>query len=111
MIALRGLTIAVVLCGGLVLPAFGAEVLGHNVRPERRDATEDQIRQLQVPPGFTVDVLARNLGNPRMMAVADDGMVYVSRPGSDDVVALKVREGRADGPPRTWRPSAPPVPC
>ena len=100
MLALRTLTIVVVLCGALLIAAFGAEVLGHNVRPERRDATEDQIRQLQVPPGFTVDVLARNLGNPRMMAVADDGMVYVSRPGSDDVVALKVREGRANGPPR-----------
>ena len=52
MIALRTVTIAVVLSGGLLTAAFAAEVVGHNVRPERRDATEDRIHQLQVPPGF-----------------------------------------------------------
>jgi glucose/arabinose dehydrogenase len=53
-----------------------------------------------VPPGFTIDVFARNLGNPRMMVVDDQGTVYVSRPATDDVVALKVQDGRADSPPR-----------
>lgn len=52
MIALRTVTIAVVLSGALLTAAFAAEVVGHNVRPERRDATEDRIRQLQVPPRF-----------------------------------------------------------
>ena len=71
MIALRTVTIAVVLSGALLTAAFAAEVVGHNVRPERRNATGDRIRQLQVPPGFTIDVLAQNLGNPRMMVVDD----------------------------------------
>jgi glucose/arabinose dehydrogenase len=98
--ALRTVTIAVVLSGAPFIAAFAAEVIGHNVRPERRDATEDRIRQLRVPPGFAIDVFARNLGNPRMMVVDDQGTVYVSRPETDDVVALTVQDGRADGPPR-----------
>ncbi len=100
MIALRTVTMAVVLCGTMLVAAFAAEVVGHNVRPERRDATEDHIRQLQVPPGFTIEVFARNLGNPRMMVVDADGTVYVSRPETDDVVALSVRGGQVEGPPR-----------
>jgi glucose/arabinose dehydrogenase len=100
MIALRAVTIAVVLSGALLIAAFAAEVVGHNIRPERRDATEDRIGQFQLPPGFTIDVFARNLGNPRMMVVDDQGTVYVSRPATDDVVALKVQDGRADSPPR-----------
>jgi glucose/arabinose dehydrogenase len=100
MTPVRTTLLAVALIGVLIAVALGAEVIGHNVRPERREATDERIRQLQAPPGFTIDVLARDLGNPRMMVVGDDGTVYVSRPNTDDVIALSVRDGRVDGAPR-----------
>jgi glucose/arabinose dehydrogenase len=100
MTPVRTTLLAVALVGVLIAVALGAEVIGHNVRSERREATDERIRQLQAPPGFTIDVLARDLGNPRMMVVGDDGTVYVSRPDTDDVIALSVRDGRVDGAPR-----------
>jgi glucose/arabinose dehydrogenase len=92
--------LALAVTGAAVFSAMAVEVVGHNVRPVRRDATADRARQLQRPAGFTVEVLARDLGNPRMMTV-DDGTVYVSRPDTDDVVALRLRDGRIEGAPRT----------
>jgi glucose/arabinose dehydrogenase len=73
-----------------------ARITGHNFRPERRPATDALIRQLHVPPGFEVSVFARDLGQPRMLAVGDDGTVYVSRPAQRDVLALRDRAGRAE---------------
>jgi glucose/arabinose dehydrogenase len=61
--------------------------------PRRVPPTPERIRQLQVPPGFRIQVFARDLGNPRMMAVDADGRIYVSRPGSGDVIALRDRDG------------------
>jgi glucose/arabinose dehydrogenase len=51
-----------------------------------------------LPAGFQARIFARNLGKPRMMAVAADGTVYVTRPDQNDVVALQDnnRDGRAD---------------
>jgi glucose/arabinose dehydrogenase len=86
--------------GALVMPGAMAQMVGHSFMAPRREPTEDRIRQLQVPNGFAIDVLARGLGNPRMMVVGDDGTVYVSRPAANDVVALRVRDGRVDGEPR-----------
>jgi len=45
-----------------------------------------------------VDVFATGMGNPRMMAVAPDGGVYITRPRTGDVVLLRDRDGdgRAD---------------
>lgn len=63
---------------------------------------------LRVPEGFAVSVFAEDLGNPRMMAVAEDGTVYVTRPESNDVAALRDqdRDGKADGEPRVVARSA-----
>jgi glucose/arabinose dehydrogenase len=94
----------------LTAPAFAAEEqfgklhtsTGHVFRPEPRPATDELIATLTVPDGFRLQVYARDLGNPRMMAMAPDGTLYVTRPASNDVVALADRDGdgRADGPPR-----------
>jgi glucose/arabinose dehydrogenase len=101
MVWIRELALATAFIGVAMGLAIAAEVVGHSIRPARHDATEERIRQLKTPAGFTVSVLARDLGNPRMMVVTDDGTVYVSRPDTDDVIALPWREGRMDGPPRT----------
>lgn len=66
---------------------------GHVVRPGRVAATERRIRQLQVPEGFAVNVYADGLGAPRMLAVAPDGTVYVTRRASGDVVAMRDEDG------------------
>jgi glucose/arabinose dehydrogenase len=94
----------------LTAPAFAADeqfgklhtVTSHVFRPEPRPATDELIATLTVPDGFRLQVYARDLGNPRMMAMASDRTLYVTRPASNDVVALADRDGdgRADGPPQ-----------
>jgi glucose/arabinose dehydrogenase len=77
-------------------------VTGHSFRPERVDATPELQAALRVPEGFAVGAFAADLGNPRMLAVATDGTVYVTRPETNDVVALRDEDGdgQADGEPR-----------
>jgi glucose/arabinose dehydrogenase len=91
-------TIAVVLGGGLAMSVAAQQKVGHTLRPERRDATEERIRSLTLPSGFALDVFARDVGGPRMMVTGEDGTVYVSRPDHGDVLALRDRDGdgRAD---------------
>lgn len=56
-------------------------------------------RRLRAPAGFAVDVFAQGLGGPRMLAVGDDGTVYVTRRDSGDVIALRDDgTGRATSP-------------
>jgi glucose/arabinose dehydrogenase len=57
--------------------------------PARLPYTASITRQLQVPAGFKVSLFAEGLGAPRMLAVAEDGTVYVTRRDSNDVIALK----------------------
>ena len=47
------------------------------------------VDRLRVPAGFRVNVFANGLGTARMLAVADDGTIYVTRRDSGDVLALK----------------------
>lgn len=71
----------------------GERRVGHAVRPETRKPTDELMQRLRVPNGFRVGVFADRLDNPRMMAIANDGTVYVTRPGRDDVLALRDRDG------------------
>ncbi len=57
--------------------------------PERRDFSDALLKQLKLPANFEISVYAQGLGNPRMMAFAPDGTLYVTRPMSGDVIALK----------------------
>lgn len=61
----------------------------------------DFVSQLKVPRGYRVSVWAQGLGNARMIAVAPDGAIYVSRRSEADIIRLVDRngDGRADGPP------------
>jgi len=54
---------------------------------------------VRLPPGFRIDVFARDLGRPRLFALDPRGTLLVSVPRSGRVVALPDadRDGRADG--------------
>jgi len=65
-------------------------------RPERRPVTAELVSQLRTPPGFVVSIFAQELQNPRMMAVAADGSVYVTSPQASQVVRLADTNGDGD---------------
>lgn len=69
------------------------QVTGHVLEPAGLEPTAERIASLRTPPGFEVSVFARNLGNPRMLAVADDGTVYVTRRQIGDVLMLRDADG------------------
>jgi len=64
-------------------------VVAHTFFPEHRRAPADATHALKVPQGFSVDVFAMGLSGARMLAVADDGTVYVTRPDSGEVAMLR----------------------
>ena len=71
------------------------EVVSHAFRPEHREFSDERLKQLKVPAGFKVNVFSKGLGNARMMAVADDATVYVTRMKEGKVTML--RDENADG--------------
>lgn len=74
------------------------QVEGSLVTPERLEFNESLLQELKIPDGFEISVFAKNLGNPRNIAVAADGTVYVTRRQQGDVLALRDRnrDGQAD---------------
>lgn len=64
---------------------------GHVLEPRKK--TLASIKDLKVPEGFKVSIFAEHLINPRMMAVAEDGTIYVTRRSVGDVVMLNDRDG------------------
>src|SRR3954447_10396077 len=83
------------------------EKKGDEFHPANRRPTAALIRKLRVPEGFRVNTFAEGLAvgrgegekrGPRMLAVGEDGTVYVTRPGFGDVLALRDSDGdgRAD---------------
>jgi len=73
------------------------------VKPDKVDATPERIAGLKAPAGFAVSAFATGLKNIRIIAVAPDGTIYLSRRDQGDVLMLKDtnNDGRADGPPVT----------
>jgi Raf kinase inhibitor-like YbhB/YbcL family protein len=69
------------------------QITGHVIEPKKVDATDERIDGLKVPAGFKVSVFARDVVNPRMLAVSDDGTVYATRRKLGDVIALKDTNG------------------
>lgn len=57
--------------------------------PVKAEWTPDVVERLEVPPGFRVTVFAQGLGTARMMAVAEDGTIFVTRRDSNDVIGLR----------------------
>ena len=63
-----------------------------------RSAAQDALQgRLTMPPGFTVSEFAK-VGGARFMTLGPDGAVYVSRPGSNEVMRLvdADRNGQAE---------------
>ena len=91
---------------GLALPSNSQQpqqqrierVEGYLATPQKLEFNESLLKQLQLPPGFQISVFAKDLGNPRNLAVASNGTVYVTRREQGDVLALRDtnRDGRAD---------------
>ncbi|WP_431104691.1 YbhB/YbcL family Raf kinase inhibitor-like protein [Roseateles noduli] len=75
-------------------------IRAHVFKPDKVEATGARVAGLKAPPGFKVSVFARDLKNARIIAVAPDGRIYVSRRDTGDVVMLEDRDGDgvADGP-------------
>ena len=69
----------------------------HVFKPAKVPATPERIQSLKAPPGFRVTAFATDLGNSRVIAVAPDGGVYVSRRETGDVILLKDKDGDGRG--------------
>lgn len=63
--------------------------------PRGVDATDERIARLKLPEGFKINVFARDLGHARMIHVAGDGTVYLTRPNQGEVTRL--RDTNEDG--------------
>lgn len=58
-----------------------------------RPVTADRVARLKLPEGFAVSVWASGLDRIRMMELGPDGTVYVTRPRSGEVLALRDTDG------------------
>lgn len=76
----------------------GVVVRGHAFMPEQLPFTQERMAGLKLPEGFTINAFATDVGHARMLAVGDDGTVYVTRPKQNDVLALRDtdNDGKAD---------------
>lgn len=72
--------------------------------PGHEDFKESMLSRIIVPAGFKVAIAATGLGKPRMMAVADNGTLYVTRRDQGDVLLLadKDGDGRFDNLKTVW---------
>jgi len=72
-------------------------------KPDKVEPTPQRMAGIKAPPGFAVTPFATGLKNARIIAVAPNGNVYVSRRDQGDVLLLRDAngDGRADGPPET----------
>lgn len=74
--------------------AANVTIIAHVLEPEQLPI-DDHLRHVRLPLGFEINVFARELDNPRMIAVTDDGTVYVTRRDVGDVLML--RDSNGDG--------------
>lgn len=86
---------------GTVGEASDVTIQGSILEPEKLVVTDDAklTGLIKAPAGFKVDVFARDLSNPRMLAVSPKGIVYATRRTVGDVIMLKDdnNDGKADG--------------
>jgi glucose/arabinose dehydrogenase len=73
-------------------------MVGYTVKPAERDFSEARMAQLRLPPGFSIDVFAQDLENPRVVLVMENGDVYVAEREAGRVTLLRDSngDGRAD---------------
>nr|WP_206046416.1 hypothetical protein [Novosphingobium panipatense] len=81
---------------GQALPepkAANVRVPGVILEPRAVKPDAASLARLEVPQGFNVGMFAQGLGNARLLAVADDGTVYLTRRAEGDVVMLRDTDG------------------
>jgi len=57
--------------------------------PEHLDFLPEMVKLLKVADGWTVSIAASGLGKPRMMYIAPNGDLYITRRDTGDVLLLK----------------------
>lgn len=72
--------------------AADVQIVGHVLEP-KKIPPKNLIEKLALPRGFSANVFAQNLVNPRMIAVSDNGDVYVTRRSVGDVIKLVDADG------------------
>jgi glucose/arabinose dehydrogenase len=90
--------ILIALMPGVCCPAAeekseSKQIVSKTFRPQQKKFSEELLHELKVPAGFTVNVFARDLQNPRMMLLLPDGSVLVSRFDQGDVIQLRDADG------------------
>lgn len=73
--------------------AANVRVPGVILEPRAVKPDAATMARLQVPQGFSIEMFAQGLGNARLLAVADDGTVYLTRRAEGDVVMLRDADG------------------
>lgn len=71
----------------------GVQIVGHVLKPVPLEWSEERMARLALPQGFDIEVYARDLENARMMRVADDGTLYLTRRAQGDVLMLRDMTG------------------
>lgn len=79
-------------------PLTDSQVTGHVYEPQAVSPTDARVAGLALPEGFAIHRFAEGLENPRMIAVAEDGTVYVTqrRPGNLVMLRDVDRDGVVD---------------
>ncbi|ULH17141.1 PQQ-dependent sugar dehydrogenase (plasmid) [Deinococcus sp. KNUC1210] len=79
------------------LPA--ATVTATMLTPVAKAFSPEMLKRLSVPDGFSLKVVATQLGNARMLHVMNDGSIYLTRNEQGDVMLLKDvnRDGVIEG--------------
>jgi Raf kinase inhibitor-like YbhB/YbcL family protein len=74
-----------------------ASLEGHVYEPKKLEPSDERVSRLKVPAGFTINKFAL-LTNPRMIAVGNDGTVYVTQrePGTLSMLKDLDNDGIAD---------------
>jgi Raf kinase inhibitor-like YbhB/YbcL family protein len=69
------------------------QIIGKVYEPQAVSPTDERIAQVRVPIGTHLHRFAEGLYNPRIIAVADDGTVYVTQRTPGNLVMIKDRDG------------------
>ncbi len=80
-------------------PQADVKITGHIFKPPQLPPPD--LGTFRIPAGFRLERFAENAGNVRMLAVSDDGAVYVTRREQADVLLFQAgTNGLSSGPPR-----------
>ncbi|MDQ3536335.1 MAG: PQQ-dependent sugar dehydrogenase, partial [Bacteroidota bacterium] len=82
-----------------------AKMVGHVFKPALIEATDENISKLKLPKGFSVAPFAKDLNQPRIIKISNNGTVYVTRREDHDLIMLKDtnNDGKADEQKQIWQ--------